>query len=170
MTPAKLHQQLDALHGRELVQSLFEYMQIHGQSNYDEVVTQIEHALQSANLAREQGADAAAVTAALLHDLGHFLLDEHAGNDDFLSDDHFHETIGAELLERYFPAKVVDPVRLHVPAKRYLCTVDEAYHGQLSAASQRSLELQGGRLSEQEKSRNGNQPPPGSGIAAAPLG
>lgn len=35
-------------------------------------------------------------------------------------------------------------VRLHVAAKRYLCATERGYGAALSAASQRSLELQGG--------------------------
>ena len=44
---------------------------------YDgEGVTQLEHALQTANLAQHSGATPALVTAALLHDLGHLLNDQ----------------------------------------------------------------------------------------------
>lgn len=38
----------------------------------------------------------------------------------------------------------------HVPAKRYLVAVDEAYFGQLSPASVRSLERQGGQMDTAE--------------------
>ena len=43
-----------------------------------EPVTQLEHALQSAWLAEQTGADDELVTAALLHDLGHLLADHGA--------------------------------------------------------------------------------------------
>jgi predicted HD phosphohydrolase len=47
-------------------------------------------------------------------------------------------------LGRYFGAAVVEPVRLHVAAKRYLCAADRGYYTDLSSASKRSLALQGG--------------------------
>ena len=39
---------------------------------------------------------------------------------------------------------MTEPVRLHVPAKRFLCATEPAYLGQLSEASLLSLKLQGG--------------------------
>jgi len=41
---------------------------------------------------------------------------------------------------------VCEPVRLHVPAKRYLCATDDGYLGRLSAASVHTLKLQGGPM------------------------
>ena len=58
-------------------------MERRGQSFYDEVVTQLEHALQCAHQAQQAGADSVQVAAALLHDLGHFLVDEHSEEADF---------------------------------------------------------------------------------------
>ncbi len=50
---------------------------------------------------------------------------------------------------------VSEPVRLHVPAKRYLVAAEDTYGARLSADSIRSLALQGGPMSaaEQEKFR-----------------
>jgi [1-hydroxy-2-(trimethylamino)ethyl]phosphonate dioxygenase len=108
-----------------------------------EPVTQTEHALQTALQAEQSGADAALITAALLHDVGHLLhgLDEDCAEDGI---DDKHEALGAEWLSRHFADEVVEPVRLHVAAKRYLCAVDEEYHARLSDASRLSLRLQGG--------------------------
>jgi len=64
-----------------------------------------------------------------------------------------HEEGGAAWLKRHFGPAVVDPVRLHVTAKRYLCAVEPDYYAGLSAASQRSLRLQGGPLSREEVRR-----------------
>jgi gamma-butyrobetaine dioxygenase len=58
-----------------------------------------------------------------------------------------HEEVGALWLEQHFSAAVSVPVRVHVAAKRYFCAVDAAYAESLSAASQLSLQLQGGPLS-----------------------
>ena len=134
----------------EAAETIFEFMREHGRSFYDESVTQLEHALQAAELARSNNANQAQVIAALLHDIGHFLMDEHSNQSDFLKEDWCHETIGADHLESFFDSSVTEPIRLHVPAKRYLCTVDPEYYGGLSQASKQSYELQGGKMSEQE--------------------
>ena len=47
-------------------------------------------------------------------------------------DDH-HEGLGARWLAGRFVADVVEPVRLHVEAKRYRCAVDADYQAQLLA-------------------------------------
>ena len=133
------------------VDALFAYMERRGQSFYDEVVTQLEHALQCAHQAQQAGAGSEQVAAALLHDLGHFLVDEHSEEADFLTEDFLHEKVGAEYLDPFFIDAVTEPVGLHVPAKRYICTVDRSYYQTLSRASKRSFELQGGFMSAEEK-------------------
>jgi len=147
----QLQSRLEGSSDDQAVEVLFEFVREHGQSNYDESVTQIQHALQAAALAKGNNCSDAAVTAALFHDIGHLLLGEHATQVDFLAEDLNHEEAGATLLKAYFPPEVTESIRLHVPAKRYLCTVDEAYYDQLSDASKRSFEVQGGKLSEAEK-------------------
>lgn len=128
----------------------FDYMKRRGQTNYDENVTQIEHSLQCAYLARQAGASGELVGAALLHDIGHFLTDEHADNGDFLAEDWRHESVGADCLAPFVVESVIQAIRLHVPAKRFLCATDPAYFDGLSRASQRSLEVQGGKMSPAE--------------------
>jgi phosphonate degradation associated HDIG domain protein len=117
-----------------------------------EAVTQLEHALQSARLAETAGAGEALVVAALLHDLGHLI---HRADADLavLGIDARHEAIGATYLARYFGPEVVEPVRLHVPAKRYLCATDPGYRDALSPASVRSLALQGGAFAAVDAER-----------------
>jgi phosphonate degradation associated HDIG domain protein len=116
---------------------------------FGEAVTQTEHALQSAHTAEQSGAAAEMIVAALLHDVGHLLhgLPEDVAAHDI---DGRHEEAGAAWLRRYFGPAVVDPVRLHVAAKRYLCTVEPDYHSGLSEASRHSLRLQGGPMSSVE--------------------
>ena len=133
------------------VDALFNYMEAQGQSFYDEVVTQLEHALQCAALAQQNDAGPTLITSALLHDLGHFILDEHNADKAFLATDLNHEEIGAQYMEPFFPDAVTTPIRLHVPAKRYLCTTDASYHDGLSEASKRSLKVQGGVMSNEER-------------------
>jgi predicted HD phosphohydrolase len=123
---------------------LFGLLETRGRNRYDESVTQLEHALQAAELAGAEHAPAALVVAALLHDIGHLVLGEHGGS---LESDPGHERVAARLLHPWFtPAAVVAPIALHVQAKRYLVTVDPAYGATLSPASQRSLLVQGGPL------------------------
>ncbi|WP_165228589.1 phosphonate degradation HD-domain oxygenase [Aquisphaera insulae] len=110
---------------------------------YGEKVTQSEHALQSAHLAALEGADDDLVVAALLHDIGHLV----SGHDEDIADrglDGRHEDAGAAWLAAAFGPSVIEPIRLHVAAKRYLCAVDPAYRDGLSDASRQSLSLQGG--------------------------
>jgi len=129
---------------------LSDYMIKNGRTYYDESVTQLEHALQTATLAKNAGADAFLTSAALLHDIGHFLLNEHDANKVFLKKDLTHEIIGADYLTPFLPEKIIIPIRFHVPAKRYLCTTDSSYHDTLSSASKKSFELQGGEMSSDE--------------------
>jgi len=113
---------------------------------YGEVVTIAEHMLQTAAHAKSEGADDATVVASLLHDVGHLL--PAADSDDR---NRRHANAGADwLLELGFPEAVTEPVRLHIPAKRYLVAVDPGYHAQLSAASVHTLRLQGGPFDEDE--------------------
>lgn len=105
-----------------------------------EAVSQREHALQAAHLAVMDSASDALVTAALLHDIGCIIG----------SDEASHETEGSDWLAHFFGPEVTEPVRLHVEAKRYLCTVDSAYQQLLSSASILSLARQGGLLEPQE--------------------
>ena len=84
------------------VDALFAYMRRRGQSFYDESVTQLQHALQCARQAELAAADPVQVAAALLHDLGHFLVDEHDEQADYLTEDLLHEEVGASYLQPYF--------------------------------------------------------------------
>lgn len=124
-----------------------------GHSDYGgEAVTQLEHALQAAHYARQTGSSAALVTAALLHDIGHLLHDLPGDAPDRGVDDR-HENAAATWLARSFGPEVVEPVRLHVDAKRYLCSVEPAYQHHLSGPSLVSLQLQGGEMSPDEIAR-----------------
>jgi len=112
-------------------------------------VNQLKHALQSAALAQANGEDAAFITAALLHDIGHMI--HHMGENPAEEGvDDQHEARGADWLRAHFGPEVSEPVRLHVPAKRYLCAVEPDYFGKLAPDSVRSLELQGGPMSPAE--------------------
>ncbi len=131
----------------ELILQLFRE---HGDSQYGlEAVSQLEHGLQTATLALQADANEVLVAAALLHDIGHLL---HNLPDDAPDQgiDDCHEDMGGDWLSGRFCDEAVTAVRLHVPAKRYLCAIDSSYHDELSAPSRQSLILQGGPMNPEE--------------------
>ena len=122
----------------------------HGAEQYSgEPVSQLEHALQTAHLAEQSDAGDELVTACLLHDLGH-LLNEQGETPTLRGIDDTHQYFALPFLRGLFPASVLDAIRLHVDAKRYLCCVNAGYWAKLSDDSKRSLALQGGTFSEAE--------------------
>ena len=119
---------------------------------FGESVSMAEHALQAAYFARAAAAPPALIVAALLHDIGHLVVDVPDDLADWVEDAR-HEEVGSGLLAQRFPSEVYEPVRLHVPAKRYLCATNERYFSRLSAASVATLKLQGGPMSAREIAR-----------------
>ncbi|MET0309622.1 MAG: phosphohydrolase [Sphingomonas sp.] len=132
-----------------VIDRIFELFDRFGSLYYGEDATQLQHALQTAELARRNRCSDAMIVAALLHDVGQFMDD--AGNAaEALGIDARHEISGSAYLGAYFSREVTEPVRLHVAAKRYLCAIDPIYLEGLSRASAISLELQGGPMSPDE--------------------
>lgn len=118
---------------------------------YGEPVTQLEHALQCAQLAEKAGADQETVVAAFLHDIGHLLPAEEGKGymDGYGTVD--HERLGADYLRaRGFSEKVAQLIEHHVNAKRYLVYKNPDYFARLSDASLKTLEFQGGPMSVEE--------------------
>ena len=141
----------------EVVARLAKLFAEQGESEYlGEAVTQAEHMLQAAACAQRASASNALIAASLLHDVGHLFVgadtSEISGRD--LMDagtDNRHSHTGADWLAAAgFPEPVTEPVRLHVAAKRYLCTVEPGYFDQLSEASVYTLSVQGGPMSQEE--------------------
>jgi gamma-butyrobetaine dioxygenase len=146
------------------VDEVVELFETWGPHRYDEQVSQLDHALQTAAHAVAERAPDALVAAALLHDVGHLLeladgaadparTPDRAGDPAPTVDDLRHEGRGARWLTGLFPAGVTGPIALHVAAKRYRCAVDPAYHRTLSAGSTASLVRQGGPMSAAEQAR-----------------
>jgi len=122
----------------------------HGHIAYSgEGVTQLEHALQCAELAEQAGAAPALVTAAFLHDLGH-MLNPQGDTPTARGVDDQHQYFAIPFLRGLFPAAVIEPIRWHVDAKRALCALEADYYEALSEDSKRSLTLQGGIFSREE--------------------
>lgn len=140
MTPTTLLDNIETLFAR------------HGREQYEgarqESVSVLEHALQAAQLAEWAHADDELVAAALLHDIGHLLVRDVP---DHIDD--AHELAAVPFLSGVYGPGVTEPIRLHVEAKRYLVRIDSAYGLQLSPASQHSLMLQGGPMSDAEMRR-----------------
>ncbi len=104
-----------------------------------ERVSELAHALQCAELARDAGADEELALACLLHDVGRFAVDQTLVFDRVgggRAGSRGHHEIGADLIAPYVPARVAWLVRMHADAKRYLCSIEPGYHATLSPASQ----------------------------------
>lgn len=128
-----------------------------GEQYSGEPVTQLQHALQTAALGEAEGASDELVTAALLHDLGHLLHD--LGETPSLRGvDDVHQYFALPFLRGVFSDDVLNAIKLHVDAKRYLCATRPDYHAALSDDSKRSLLLQGGIFSADKASRFIAQP------------
>ncbi|MEO5974790.1 MAG: HD domain-containing protein [Ilumatobacteraceae bacterium] len=134
----------------DVIARLADVFRRRGSDSYlGETVTMSEHMLQAAALAEDEGADESLIAAALLHDVGHFA-DELSAYSPSDTIDKRHDIVGAQLLEPYFDQRIVDAVRLHVAAKRYLCATNSEYLSVLSKASVHTLGLQGGPMSPDE--------------------
>ena len=113
-----------------------------------EKITISEHMIQSAMLAEKAKCNDDIICSCLLHDYGHFIIDD---PDDLVkeSKDGEHESIGYEYLKKFFNKEIVEPIKYHVMAKRYLAR-SKKYFSFLSEASKLSLKLQGGVLNIKE--------------------
>jgi len=113
-----------------------------------EKVTIAEHMIQSAMMAEKTKSKDTLICSCLLHDYGHFILDD---PDELVREkkDGKHEDVGYEYLKKYFKEEIVEPIKNHVLAKRYLAR-NQKYFNLLSPASITSLKLQGGLMSDDE--------------------
>lgn len=128
-----------------------------GEAYFGEPVSVLEHSLQAAWFVQRKGGSEMLVAAALLHDLGHLL---HSEGEDAADRglDTEHEELAAAALKSHLPDAVLEPIRMHVDAKRYLCASDQRYFATLSAASVQSLALQGGPMTPEEAAAFDAQP------------
>lgn len=137
---------------KEEIRNLFKN---YGYRDYiGESISQLEHALQAAHLAEENGCGREMILASLLHDIGHLVVyqfDNSAALTKIQSHGiQNHEKIGADYLRKLgFGGDIPDLVEGHVYAKRWLAR-DKSYHDKLSPASQNTLIHQGGLLSDEE--------------------
>jgi phosphonate degradation associated HDIG domain protein len=133
-----------------IVEFIADIFERRGAESYlGEPVTMSEHMLQGAWLAERDGAPDVLIAAALLHDIGHYTSEFGTYSPDDVEDKH-HDKAGGEVLAPFFPPVIVECVRLHVSAKRYLCATDPTYFSRLSPASVHTLSLQGGPMNAEE--------------------
>lgn len=135
-----------------VVEEIFGLYQKHGADDYiGEKISQIEHMAQAAQLAEKLGYDEEVILAAFFHDIGHLAEHVTEANDMGGYGVKEHEKLGADFLRtRGFSEKIAQLVESHVQAKRYLTFADAGYYEQLSEASKKTLEYQGGRMTEAE--------------------
>lgn len=135
-----------------VVNNIFDLYAQHGAEEYaGEKVSQLEHMCQAAEFALQEGYDDEVVLAAFLHDVGHLLPIHHASEsmDGYGMMD--HEKVGADYLRKLgFSERMCRLIASHVNAKRYLTWKYPDYYNQLSGASKKTLEYQGGRMQEAE--------------------
>lgn len=135
------------------IDDIIQLFQSRGAHRYGrEPVSQLEHALQCAHQAETAGAEPELIAACLLHDLGHLLALRHDGElaEPGTDVDDVHQFFALPFLRGVFPESVLEPIRLHVDAKRYLCRAESGYWDTLTQASRHSLDLQGGVYSSDE--------------------
>lgn len=137
---------------KQRVEILFDYLSQTEHGDYlGEPISQLEHSLQCAMLAKQSGADEETILGALLHDVGHFM----SPTNQKISAPYqiapkginvgrkSHDLLGEDYLREFgFSEKVCQLVGGHVYSKRYLTAVDPSYHDQLSDASKASLKFQ----------------------------
>lgn len=143
-----------------VLDEIFSLYKLYGEEDYiGEPVSQLEHMCQAAQLAEEMGYDEELVLAAFFHDIGH--LCEH-----IMPVTHMegvgvvdHENLGMEfLIKRGFSKRIGLLVKSHVEAKRYLTFKYPDYFQKLSDASKKTLEYQGGIMSDEEAIAFENNP------------
>ncbi|WP_102141419.1 HD domain-containing protein [Mycobacterium hubeiense] len=103
----------------------------------EDAVDELDHALQAAARATEDGADDELVLAAALHDVAHSPLLREGRESP-------HERVARDWLTPRFGVRVGWLAGAHVAAKRYLCATDPGYAASLSDVSVVSLRRQGG--------------------------
>src|SRR6187399_2898965 len=114
---------------QQITEEIFSMYENFGGAEYaGEKVTQLEHMVQAAQLAEEEGYDEEVILAAFLHDVGHI---SEAANGDNEMDGYGikdHEAIGAAFLRgKGFSKKLARFVLQAEDGKRYLTVREPGY-------------------------------------------
>ena len=138
-------------------QEIINIFQRHGSIVYGERCSVLSHSFQAGLIARDRGYDDELILGAFLHDIGHLCPLDQEGEDFERMGEYgidAHDKLGGDFLKsRGFSPRIIAVVKNHVPSKRYLCLRDKTYYDQLSEASKKTLEYQGGKMTEEEAER-----------------
>jgi predicted HD phosphohydrolase len=116
-------------------------------STEGEGLDQLAHGLQCAyELEQTHPDDPELQVAGLVHDIGHRLLPK----DDRVDHDLVHGVAAGDAVRDLLGERVATLVELHVPAKRYLVSVESEYGDVLSPMSALTLANQGGPMTPDE--------------------
>ena len=134
------------------ISSIKQLFENYGDVTYGEKMTILSHSVQSAIIAKSRELSGKLVVAAFLHDVGHMLPILNDAEEDMGGFGAIHHEIsGAVYLSNIgFDESITVPIKNHVISKRYLCTVNDQYHSELSEASKKTMEYQGGLLNKDE--------------------
>ena len=112
---------------KEIIDKIIKKYQTNKNFYLGEKVTIAEHMIQTAMLAEKNNSPQSLICACLLHDIGHFIIQD---PDQLVSKsvDGKHEDIAFNFLKNYFKPEVTEPITLHVSAKRYLCREKSYYN------------------------------------------
>jgi putative nucleotidyltransferase with HDIG domain len=134
----------------------------YGSTGYiGERVTQLQHACQTAMLAEKYCIEKnipytvkrEVILGAFFHDIGHLLQFVPQLNLEKMGDLGIldHEIHGANYLKHLgYSDLTCKIIRNHINTKRYLISIDENYYNNLSDASKKTFEYQGGNMNEFE--------------------
>lgn len=126
----------------QAVAELFALCRQQAQANYlGEAVSQLEHMVQAAELARNEGADEEPVPAAFCYDVGHFCAPLTAENSMAGLGRPGHERVGAKwLMGLGGSQRLAELVARHEDAKHYLNWREPVYMAGLSEANRQTLD------------------------------
>ena len=141
------------------IEELFDLYKNFGNSDYiGERISQVDHMIQAAMNAEDNNAPDFVVLACLFHDIGHLLALKNNIPTNKLGVNN-HEHVAYKYLKSIgiiFP--IPELVRGHVMAKRFLVSNDNSYYDTLSESSKKTLEEQGGKLSDMESNSFASDP------------
>lgn len=109
----------------------------------------LDRGIQTACRAAEVNANPSLIVAGLLHEIAH-LRAEHYSTHDSMSLDALLETGTYSSILRHFGSAVAEPIRLQIPAVRFLCSTIPSYRTTLSVSSQWRYFAEGGPMSDVE--------------------
>lgn len=142
------------MNSNDIAQEIISILKKHGHQEYGERCNMLSHSIQTGLIAKKKGYDDELILSGFLHDIGHltpleFNSDELKTMGDFGIE--AHDKWGEIYLrEKGFSERIIAPVANHVKSKRYLCFAEKDYYEKLSFASKKTLEYQGGVMTEQE--------------------